>query len=139
MKIRWRRYKKWDQLTQAEKIEQLKMESERPYYTWHILVILVAFVAVISLYLLDMNIVKVNDLYNQTGLTMSDSTSQYIDAQWDKLYEIGNGFGILMLIFVAVMIISTVWHQWKWRKFTKQTKIVALTEKQLKKEWEAKK
>lgn len=119
---RFRRYKKWEEMTQAEKIEQLNMQQEYPTYTWHMLLFMVAFVVVVCLYLMPIQTAKINDLYNQTGLNVSVQTQQAIDLNYEKIASVTQSFAILILVFLDLWIAGVIYHTWKWRHFRKRTK-----------------
>jgi flagellar biosynthesis protein FlhB len=121
MKIRIRRSKKWNELTDKEKLEYLKMEQEdSSMSTWQFLLILLTFVLLL-ISMTHVSILKwqVGDLYEQLKLSPMENTTMETDALLNTLSKAGTPLMWVFSLLVAIYLLDTAWHIWKWRKFQK--------------------
>ena len=112
--------KKWENLTDKQKIEVLKLRIEEPriFSIMPIVVALLLSISIINLVLIVNTSLVVADVVQQTNIQISPATSQLISYYWSNGSVIASKvliFGMAVNILLAGLV-TYRWIRWKLRK-----------------------
>jgi len=118
--------KKWNELTTEEKVNMTRANYECPSEPIiSIFILFVYFIGMIMIILFASKIISnsqmINDLYNQTGIVISDEINQTITGDYELANLLTNYMLIICYVFLGILLVLYFYdshkHDKKWKPF----------------------